>query len=515
MLLPDLLARSADEAPEKDAAVFPAEKIGFAALDAAANQVARRLVALGIGPGKRVALIGENALASLIWFWGVLKTGAALVDIPTLAGLSMIEGTLEESKPDALAINPKQAKRLKDGGWKFRPPILLGTRELGAVLENIPFVALEDILATENKARMRPVVSSNDVASIIYTSGTTGKPKGVMLSHANLYSNITAFNQRIQLGRGDSILIVVPLYYIHGRIQLLTHAMIGGTCYFSAGFQFPKVVLDELVKYGCTGISGVPYHFATLMGQTKLKSTVLPALKNITITGGALSAVQLAELAAAVPGIRIHLNYGQTESSPRLTYLGPEEISSRPTSCGRALPGVKIEILDAQDVALPAGEVGEVVATTPGLMRGYVSGDEKSSGRIDAMGRLRTGDLGRLDTEGYLFLAGRSSEMIKTAGERIFPREIEEVLERLPGVRECAVLGIPDSILGERIVALVVADPARPPIPLELKQLCLKQLPFVRVPRELRLVAELPKTSSGKIRRGELRALFADAIPLK
>lgn len=515
MLLPDLLARSADEAPEKDAAVFPAEKTTFAALETAANQVARRLGALGIGPGKRVALIGENSLAGLIWFWGVLKTGAASVDIPTLAGISMIETTLAESKPDALALNARQAKRLKDHGWKFRPRVLLGARELGAVLEDTPFVALEDILASENKARVRPAVSPHDVASIIYTSGTTGRPKGVMLSHANLYSNLIAFNRRLRLGRSDSILVVVPLYYIHGRIQLLTHALIGGTCYFSAGFQFPKTVLDELVKYGCTGISGVPFHFATLMGQTKLKSTSLPALKNMIITGGAMSPAQLQELAAAVPGIRLHLNYGQTESSPRLTYLGPDELSERPTSCGRPIPGVKIEILDPEGRALPPGEVGEVVATTPGLMRGYVSGDERSSGRIDEQGRLRTGDLGKLDGEGYLFLAGRSSEMLKTAGERISPREIEEILEVLPGVRECAVLGIPDPILGERIVALLVVDPARPPALLELKQRSLKQLPFVRLPREFRLVAELPKTSSGKIRRGELQALFAEAAPLK
>ena len=344
---------------------------------------------------------------------------------------------------------------------------------------------------------------------IIYTSGTTGRPKGVMLSHLNLISNVTAFNSRIGLTSEDSLLLVAPLYYIHGRIQLITHTMIGGTLFFSAGFQFPQTVLEEIAKYAPSGISGVPYHFSTLLQHTKLKQTPLPRLRNITITGGALPPSTLRELQDAVPHVIIHVNYGQTEASPRLTYHGPsEQIFARPTSCGRPLPGVKIEILGEDGMPQKPGVIGEVVATSPGIMQGYVSGDERRSGIIDAKGRLHTGDQGWLDPEGYLFLVGRKSEMIKSAGERIFPREIEEVLQLHPSIHESAVFGLPDMILGERLIACVVLVEGHEISFRGMKMHCLQHLPHVRTPKGMYVLSDIPKTPSGKIRRNALRSLY-------
>jgi acyl-CoA synthetase (AMP-forming)/AMP-acid ligase II len=219
----------------------------------------------------------------------------------------------------------------------------------------------------------------------------------------------------------------------------------------------------------------------------------------------------LRELQDAVPHVRIHLNYGQTESSPRLTYLEPERLFERVGSCGRALPGVILELLGEGDAPVAAGEVGQVVATSPGIMKGYVSGDERTSGRIDERGRLRTGDLGRFDADGYLYLAGRSSEMIKSAGERIFPREVEEVLDACAGVAESAVLGVPDPVLGERLVACVTVKAGAIITLGDLRAHCLKSLSFVRTPREVRFVAALPKTASGKIARAALGVAFAEA----
>jgi long-chain acyl-CoA synthetase len=158
---------------------------------------------------------------------------------------------------------------------------------------------------------------------------------------------------------------------------------------------------------------------------------------------------------------------------------------------------------------LPPGVVGEVVAAGPGIMAGYVSGDERMSGRIDARGRLRTGDLGHLDGDGYLYVSGRSSDMIKTAGERLFPGEIERVLDTHPAVAEATVFGVPDALLGERVVACVVAAAGHRPDPADLKRHCLRALPYLRVPKEIHLVSELPKTASGKVRRDALRRTLA------
>jgi len=509
MRLPDFLAEAARRFPDKDAAVFGNEKIGFGALDRASRQVAARLLRLGIGPRGRVAILYENTLPGLIYFWGVLRAGAEPVDIPGLSGTAAIATMLAECRPAALAVAPRQLAKLGAEALAVAPPILLSTADAGQT-DGRAVIALEEILASEAPADGTSDVRPEDVAMIIYTSGTTGRPKGVMLSHDNLRSNVLAFNSRIGLTSDDSLLVIVPLHFIHGRIQLLTHTLLGATLYFSAGFQFPKTVLGEIVQHQVTGVSGVPFHFVTLLSHTKLASTALPHLKNITITGGAPAPAALRQLQDAVPHARIHLNYGQTESSPRLTYLGPDEIFHRVGSCGRALPGVTLELLGEDDRPVAIGEVGQVVASSPGIMKGYVSGDERTSGRIDEQGRLRTGDLGRFDEDGYLYLAGRSSEMIKSAGERIFPREIEEVIDTFEGVAESAVLGLPDPILGEKLVACIKVKDGETVALGDLRTHCLKSLPFVRTPREMRFVKALPKTASGKIVRAALKATFAE-----
>jgi acyl-CoA synthetase (AMP-forming)/AMP-acid ligase II len=516
MLLPDLLIGAAERSADKPAAVFPGGHATYSWLERQSLGVAARLNSLGIGPGARVAILCDNTLTGLVYYWGILRSGAATVDLPTNAGQATIEAALEESRPQALAVEPRHLERIIAEGWRGCPDVLLSTAEAPAV-PGKSLHTLEEIAATSDAAisgaeTRLPRPDASSVAMIIYTSGTTGRAKGVMLSHENLLSNVTSWNERLGLTEQDSLLLVAPLNYIHGRIQLLTYTKVRGTLYFSAGFRFPQQVVQELARHAPTGFSGMPFHFSTLLQSSKLKETPLPRLRDLIITGGALPPSRLRELQDAVPHAALHVNYGLTESSPRLTYHGPShEIFARPASCGRALPGVTLEILGEDGQPLPPLSVGEVVASGPGIMKGYVSGDECTSGRIDAQGRLRTGDLGYLDAEGYLFLSGRSSEMIKSAGERVFPGEIEEVLEAHPSVSESAVFGVPDPLLGERVVAFVVPAPGHEPSPQELRTHCLQWLPYVRTPKEIYIVPELPKTSSGKTTRNALRTLFVQA----
>jgi acyl-CoA synthetase (AMP-forming)/AMP-acid ligase II len=513
MLLPDLLGQAALRSPDKPAAIFAGETATFAELDRKSLAVAQQLHRMGVGPGSRVAIIYENSLAALIYYWGVLRTGAATVDISPTAGAAGLEA-LAEARPLALAIQPQLLRKIIAADLPRLPQIILSTIEAADLAG--PLLAAGRLF-TPLEAMVEPIASApplprrepRSVAMCIYTSGTTGRPKGVMLSHENVSSNLVAFNSRLGLTDRDSLLLVAPLHYVHGRIQLLTCTMLGATIVF-ASFRFPQAVVEELARSRVTTLSGVPYHFATLLRSTRLRSTPLPDLRHLVITGGALTAAQLHELQDAVPHAALHVNYGLTEASPRLTYHGPSrEVLARPASCGRPLPGVTIEILGADDEPLPPGVVGEVVASSPGIMQGYVSGDERTSGRIDGRGRLRTGDLGYFDADGYLYVSGRSSDMIKTAGERLFPSEIERVLDTHPAVAESAVLGMPDALLGERVTACVVAAPGQVPDPADLKRHCLKSLPYLRVPKEIHLVSELPKTPSGKVRREALRTSLA------
>jgi long-chain acyl-CoA synthetase len=510
MLLHDLLTQAAARWPDKPAAVFPGEAATFAQLERMSLALAMRFGRMGIGPSSRVAIIYENSLTALVCYWAVLRSGAMTVDIAPSAGLATF-AALAESQPRALIIQPQFLRRIIAEHSQWFSDIIISSRgaaDLAPLLlaDGRQVAFIEEIFESADAEPALPRVTSTTVAMCIYTSGTTGRPKGVLLSHDNLLSNVAAFNSRLGLTHEDSLLLVAPLHYIHGRIQLLTFMMLGATIVFSSGFRFPQCVLQDLRRHRITTFSGVPFHFSTLLQYIGLRPTSLPYLRHLIITGGAPAPYVLQALHAVVPQAELHLNYGLTEASPRLTYHGPSsEVLARPTSCGRALPGMTIEILGSRDEPLPPGAIGEVVASGPGIMTGYVSGDERSAGRIDGRGRLRTGDLGHLDAAGYLYISGRNSDLIKTAGERLFPSEIEQILQTHPGVAQSVVLGLPDSLLGERVVACVVAAAGLRPSSADLRRYCLNSLPYLRVPKEIHFFSELPKTPSGKISRDALR----------
>lgn len=527
MLLFEWLRADAQEHPDKPAAIFSGpsgvegeDRISFAELDRRSDAVASFLHSRGVGPGDRVALLCDNTLPALCWFWGTLKAGAATVDVPGLAGRTTIQAVLDEANPKAICIDPAPANKHCLGDSALRlPGLVLTTEDLAEALAapdggEREVVALNTIVETGGTPQAS-TVGPDDPALIVYTSGTTGRPNGVTLSHRNFSSNLEAGNELMGLTSEDSILVVVPLHYIHGRMQLLWHAMIGGTIVFSAGFAFPQKVLLELIEHKTTGFSGVPFHFKQLMDRSKMSKTPPPSLRYVLITGGALPIEELKRLDEMLPDTGIHIAYGQTEASPRITYIGPDELFVKATdgkfSVGKALPGTTLEILGSDEQPVGPGQIGEVAAGGPNIMLGYVSGDHRELGKIDPQGRLRTGDLAYLDDDGHLYLAGRSSEMIKSAGERIFPQEIEAVLAAHPRVDEVAVIGIKDATLGERIVAYVCLTEGEPIEPSTLKALCLESLPFVRVPKVFVFRdVPLPKTGSGKVSRGKLRKEAAE-----
>lgn len=511
MLLPDLLIKTAKRWPDKAALIFNEEKISFSDLDKKSAQVAARLNSLKVGNGSRVAIISESTLDSVIYFWGILKAGAESVDIPATAGREMISTALQECKPIATVVSNKQFTNLTNQGHLagFPDLVFLSDKPTSDInTSTLSIHTLTDICIAESIENKPLDLDENDVAMIIYTSGSTGQPKGVMLSHKNLISNIVAANEYMNLTSSDSILVAVPLYFIHGRMQLITHMNIGGTVYFSNGFQYPSEVLKELAQYKVSGFSGVPYFFTTLLRRSKLSSTSLPDLKYFLVTGGSFSLKEQAKLMAAQPNVKLYMAYGQTEASPRITFSEHSSEFSKDGWCGKPLPGVSIEILDESGAEVPGGKEGEIVVTGPNIMRGYVSGDEVADGILDSKGRLHTGDLGFVDAQGQLYLVGRLSQMIKSAGERIFPKEIERVIDAIEGVAESVVIGIAHELLGEEIVACIVLEPGADQSAEKIRAICLEQIPFVRTPRKIKFVDTLPRTTTGKIDNAALRKLF-------
>jgi len=328
------------------------------------------------------------------------------------------------------------------------------------------------------------------------------------LSHRNWNTTVRAVSTHMPITAGDSYLMVVPLHYVHGLMQLFVHTLCGATIHFAKDFLFPNVVLDQLVRTQVTGFSGVPYHFAALIDRSVFLRTDLPHLRWITVTGGRMPRERIAQIREAKPALEIHIAYGQTECAPRATALDPRRIDRKPDSVGSPIPGVTVLILDDEGREVPRGELGEVVVAGDNVMAGYWRQPEATASVIDAAGRLHTGDLGRFDEEGDLFLAGRRDAMIKSAGERVFAEEIEAVLLQCDGVVDAVVVGVPDELAGQRIEAhvrveqrLPAGEEAMQRLADRIRQQCLSRLPFARAPKAYHIWAEFPRKPNGKVDR--------------
>ncbi|MCH9682054.1 MAG: acyl--CoA ligase [Deltaproteobacteria bacterium] len=297
MFLFDMLRADAETHPDKPAAIFPDDRITFSQLHQRSDHVAAALAARGVGPGDRVAILCDNGLPPLVYFWGILKTGAQTVDMPTLAGQAVLQGILDEAQPRALVIDPKQLGKL--GGGLELPELVLtyGDGEQAATEHGLTVLTLDAIESQPAAAAPIPAISPDDVAMIVYTSGTTGRPNGVMLSHENFISNLRASNELMGLTSDDSILVVVPLYYIHGRMQLLLHALIGGHRGVQLGVHVPGQGARRAVRLGGDGAIGraVPLQAA----DGSLQARRAPATEPPVRAGDRWRAVALGARAAA------------------------------------------------------------------------------------------------------------------------------------------------------------------------------------------------------------------------
>jgi acyl-CoA synthetase (AMP-forming)/AMP-acid ligase II len=352
----------------------------------------------------------------------------------------------------------------------------------------------------------------NDIAMILYTSGTTGESKGVTLTHQNLISNADSIVRYLRLTADDRVMVILPFCYAYGNSLLTTHMRVGGSLVLENSFSYPNIVLDRMRDEEVTGFSGVPSSFALLLNRSNVRSHTFQRLRYLTQAGGAMSPKHIHELRGVFPGKDIYIMYGQTEATARLSYLEPADLERKPGSIGKAIPSVSLTLrYDGVDVDEYSGEVrrgkvGEIVANGDNIMAGYWNNPVETAKVIKPDG-LHTGDLGRVDDEGYFYIVGRQSEIIKSGAYRISPKEIEEVILECPGIHEAAVIGTPDDILGEMVVAYIVAKPDYTLDSKEILTHCWKQLPPFKVPRRVEFIGSLPKNPSGKVRKQDLAAI--------
>ena len=510
--LPVWLRRAAEGSPEHAAFVTGQRVTTYAELCAAAARIAAGLGRLGVARGDRVALLLDGSAEYIAAYYGILGAGAAVVPLSSDTRTRSLVYALSHCDAKAALLDAKNLSYLSGQAsalptlraliYRGEPRVAeAALRERG----HFELTAYESLLAAEPAPALTN--DRDELASIIFTSGTTGKPKGVMLTHGNLAHNTRSIVEYLELSASDRVAMVLPFHYAYGNSVLHTHLSVGATIVAAGSMTFPMQVLETIASQRCTGFPGVPSTFARLTSLAGVERYDLSCLRYVTQAGAAMTPALTEKLHALVPQARIFVMYGQTEASARLAYLPPDKLSEKLGSAGKAIPGVTIEVVGADGKPLPARCTGEIVARGDNIMRGYWRDPEQTAKVLRPNG-LHTGDLGWLDEDGFLYIVGRESEMIKSGAHRISPREIEDVIEAMDGVRECAVVGVPDEQLGQAILAVVAPRDGHEIERQRLMRTCLEELPRYKLPAHVLAVPALPRTPAGKVARTELLELW-------
>jgi len=494
MRVEQVIGRTMEFCCQKTAIVYKANRWSYADLRALVDVRKSQLVKAGLSEQDRAIVWMENSPEYVATYLAVLELGGIVVALHPQTTTEEVGRIIRHVGGAGLIVSPAVKH------WR---------------MSDFESVGLRFLLSGEDMHRMDYRDAGHEVpesvAQIIYTSGSTGRPKGVVLTHKNLMANTCSILDYLQLTADDSVMAVLPFVYAYGNSVMLTHLFVGGALMIENNMLYPHVVLDSMIKTGVTGFSGVSTTYALLLNHSNLKSYAFPALRYLTHAGGPMPSELLSRIRTAFPDQRIFLMYGQTEASARLTYLPPELLDAKKESAGRAIPGVVLKIVRERGETARPGEVGEIWASGDNIMQGYWQ-DPELTAVVLQDGWLHTGDLGRLDEEGYLTIVGRNNEMIKAGSYRISPTEIEEVLLQHQQVHEAGVVGIDDPILGQKICAIVTLKEAGTLTDQDLMVYCAQRLVQYKRPKVIAIVSSLPKSPSGKILRERLRTISARAV---
>lgn len=506
MLLHHFLEQSAHRLPHKVALIHKGERLTYQEINHRANMVANFLRQQGIQRGDRVAIFLDNSVESVVSLFGILKADAIFL---------MLSPTLKPQKLTYI-LNNCQAKALITHTNKLnivanvfqsvpslKISIFVGDKSKIPALYSPASIFWEEIFTSSSSSPLPCKNIDLDLATIIYTSGSTGDPKGVMLTHLNMISAATSITTYLENKEDDIIIDVLPLSFDYGLYQVLMAFKFGGTVVLEQSFTYPYEIIKRMVQERVTGFPGVPTIFAILLQMEDLNKFDFSALRYMTNTAAALSVEHIKRLRSIFPSVKIYSMYGLTECK-RVSYLPPEELDRRPGSVGRGMPNEEVWIVDENGNRVGPGIVGELVVRGSNVMRGYWVDPEATDrvlrpGPIPGEKVLYTGDLFKADEDGFLYFVGRKDDMIKTRGERVSPKEVENVLYGLEGIVEAAVIPVPDDILGQAIKALIVKKDGVLLTEKDILRHCKNELEEFAIPKYIEFRTSLPKTSSGKI----------------
>lgn len=517
MLVHELLEETARRLPDRTAVVCGDERWTFAQIDAAANRLGNALISQGVARGDRVAVYMENSIETVVSIFAILKAGAVFSVVnPSTKADKLAYIVRDEQAVALITANDTQRRRVVSEMLQLAPvPIVVwaGGKPDGRIAPDIRFHGWADLLSAASEETPRAGAINLDLGTIIYTSGTTGNPKGVMCAHDDMVFATTSINTYLENTADDVIFCCLSLAFTYGLYQLFTAVQVGATVVLEKNFVFPQKALEIMNRERVTAFPGVPTMYALLLGLKDLARYDLRSLRYFTNAAAALPVHHIHQLRVAFPQARFISMYGQTECK-RTCYLPPEELDRRPGSVGIAIPGTEIYIVDEDGNRVPPGTVGELVVRGAHLMRGYWQKPEETlkrlrPGSVPGEMVMYTGDLFRMDDEGFLYFVSREDDIIKSRGEKVSPNEIEHALFGLEGVLEAAVVGVPDEILGEAIKVCVVPREGASLTERDVRAYCARHLEDFMVPKYVEFLPEIPKSGNGKIVRKDLRVCAA------
>ncbi len=501
-MIQDFLTNTAKRFPDTNAIWFQKNWISYEKLNHRSDKFAGYLVKHGVEPGDRIAIVSENSHDYAIAYYGILKAGAVTVELNTRTPSQGLAELLEHSGC-RVVICSKRCIPSVVPAIHSTPAIELlivdstvSPNHCAAIKGTV--CRIDEIYASDHSLPPPGRQIDLDLASIVYTSGSTGHPKGVMHSHLNVVSNTRSIVDYLKVTETDRMMVVLPFYYVYGKTLLNTHVAAGGSLVVDNRFTYPNVVLDTMKQTEVTGFAGVPATFSMLLGKSNIGEYRFPALRYVTQAGGHMTVTLQKKVANVFAPADLYIMYGATELSPRLTYVPPHMLSKKWGSIGIPIPNTDAFVVDEKGNRAGPHKEGEIAGRGSNVMMGYWK-DPEATSRVLRNGMYFTGDLGRMDEDGYLYVTGRTKEMMKIKGHRVSAKEIEEALLNIGGIEEVAVVAVPDEMLGEAPRAFVVAQQGREPREEVLRAALMRTLAPYKIPARIIFRTALPKNESGKI----------------
>ncbi len=508
MLLHHAFEATCERLPAKTAIVCGAERVSYGELAARVAALAALLQRRGVERGDRVALFLESSVEFAVAVHAVLRLGAVFMPVSALTKADKLAYILVDTRAKALLTQAHLR-----GVWHDalqRSPCVASCVVAGDSGSDDRLLGWPaDHASALAEARCHDLIDQ-DLAAIIHTSGTTGLPKGAMLTHLNMCSAWASVQAYLGLREDDVIGLALPPAFSYGLYHVLMGLGLGATLVLERSVAFPVKVAQTLARERVSVFPGVPTLHAALLELSGIAGHDFSALRIVTNAAAALPDVHLQRLRELLPQARLYSMYGMTECK-RISYLPPEQLEIRPTSVGRGMPNQECWLVDEFGRRLPNGATGELVVRGSHVMRGYWDKPVETAERLKPAGGvagervLYTGDTFRTDAEGWLYFVARSDDIIKTRGEKVAPREVENAIQALDAVLECAVVGVADARLGQAVRAFVTLKPGSTLSERDVIRHCLARLESYMAPQSVVFRDHLPRTDSGKIRKAGLQ----------